>query len=100
MSDNRKAVRNPHGTVILTDVASGKETHHDTHQCVHCMQHFLVIKGSGVRRGWCFLCNGPTCGADSCMEHLPAEAKLEILEGTRKPNSVSVGVPGKLWVPE
>jgi hypothetical protein len=98
--DNRKSVVRPHGTVILTDKFSGKETHHDTLQCCHCMRHWIVVKGSGKRRGWCFRCNGPTCGADACMDHIPAEAQLEILEGTRNPGSVSVGMPGKLWVPD
>lgn len=66
-----------------------------TLQCVHCGGHFPHQPGSGKTRGFCMRCSGPVCGP-GCQECIPWEAQLEIMEGTRKPTSVSVG--GNLWL--
>ena len=41
----------------------------DTLSCRHCQAFWIVKPGSGEKRGWCFLCNGPTCGKPRCMQH-------------------------------
>lgn len=56
----------------------------DTLQCVHCGRHWVPLKGSGTRRGWCSACSGVCCGNEACMVCIPYEARLEIMEGTRK----------------
>jgi len=67
--------RSPKG-VILQD---GKEIA-DTLQCVHCGGHFVSVKGSGMRRGWCRHCNGITCGSQACDVCVPLEKQLEQIE--------------------
>lgn len=52
----------------------------DTVRCSHCGIHYVVVKGSGKRRGFCWLCNHRTCGSDECMLHDPFEKKLERAE--------------------
>jgi hypothetical protein len=73
------SVLRPHGTIIVCDV-DGKETQADSLQCVHCGAHWVVVKGSGIRRGFCRNCMGPTCGADACCTCIPLEKKLEMVE--------------------
>lgn len=66
-------------------IADGKEVGY-TLQCVHCGQHWQVIPGSGRKRGWCFYCNGPTCGLPNCRYHVPYEVLLEYIEATNQKN--------------
>jgi hypothetical protein len=74
----------------------------ETRQCVHCGMHWnhkLKSRDSNepkVLRGFCMRCNGHICGAMECLQCIPAEAKLEIAEGTRNPTAVSVPV---IWTP-
>lgn len=85
------------GTIIVTDPGSDKPLLEvATIQCAHCGRHWVPRPGSGRVRGFCTRCNGPVCGP-GCAECVPAEARLEILEGTRDQSSVSVG--GNLWLP-
>jgi hypothetical protein len=56
------------------------ETQRTTLQCCHCGNHFVCVKGSGVQRGFCTLCNQVTCGAHRCMAHFPFEKKLDLIE--------------------
>jgi hypothetical protein len=78
----------------------------ETRQCVHCGKHWhssLRVKlphEPKVVRGFCMNCNGHVCGDPGCIDCVAAEAKLEIIEGTRNPTAVSVPVslPGKLWL--
>lgn len=49
----------------------------DTAQCVHCEKHWMIQRGSGIRRGFCLRCSGPTCGSARCQRCLPFEAQLE-----------------------
>ena len=67
-----------------------------TAQCCHCGGHFPFGPGHTKDRGWCYRCNGPICGA-GCLDCVPQEAMLEILEGTRRPDQVTVA--GNLWLP-
>ena len=56
----------------------------DTRQCPHCGMHFVMVKGSGVTRGFCMRCGGITCGKRECSTRcVPLEAQLEHLEGNR-----------------
>lgn len=66
-----------------------------TYKCVHCGCHRQIVRGSGEVHGFCYRCNGFICGA-KCLECVPEEMMLEIMEGTRRPDAVSVPV---LWLP-
>lgn len=72
--ENPQSVLRPSGTIIVDDRAVA-----DTVQCVHCGGHFVMVKGSGKTRGWCFKCNGMICGP-SCRECLPKEKWLDMKE--------------------
>ena len=53
----------------------------DTVQCVHCQAMWRKKPGSGIKRSWCFNCDGSTCSKQHCIEHCePAEAFIERLE--------------------
>ena len=65
------SVRNPSGFIFVDGVQVA-----DTLQCVHCQAHFVVVKGSGKKRGFCTRCMGPTC-SPQCHECRPAEQQLE-----------------------
>jgi hypothetical protein len=76
----------PDGYIII----DGQERA-QTLKCRHCGGHWIVLKGSGIRRGWCIKCNGPLCGKEKCMKyHVPhaigveAEEKHLNLEETLK----------------
>mgnify|MGYP001581023598 CR=1 FL=1 len=49
----------------------------DTMQCCHCGEHFVMVRGSGRRRGFCLKCKGVTCGKDTCCACRPIEQRLE-----------------------
>lgn len=49
-------------------------------QCLHCQHLWEVKPGSGIERGFCFRCNGPTCGKPECDRCLPWEMQCEIIE--------------------
>lgn len=59
----------------------GQASEAETQMCVHCQHHWIIVPGSGRVRGFCFLCNGLTCGDPRCEECIPWEKKLEISEG-------------------
>lgn len=59
----------------------GPTVERETLRCVHCGAHWIYQPGSGRQRGWCGRCNGVTCGAEACDPCVPAEARLEIMEG-------------------
>jgi len=66
------SVRNPSGFIFV----DGREVA-NTLQCVHCQAHFIVVKGSGRKRGFCHKCMGPTCSPQCSGECYPAEKQLE-----------------------
>jgi hypothetical protein len=78
-NDDYESVAKPHGTIIVTDV-DGKSYQADTLRCVHCQKVWVVKKGSGIRRGFCTNCMGPTCGSDACCRCVPFEKKIELYE--------------------
>jgi hypothetical protein len=63
-------------------IVDGKEVA-DTMRCCHCGIHFVVQRGSGVKRGFCMGCNHVTCGGPRCWDHVPFEKKLDLHEKTR-----------------
>jgi hypothetical protein len=82
------------GTILIGDVEVAR-----TIQCVHCMEHWVPMKGSGRQRGWCMKCNGPVCGP-KCVECRPKEVQLLIMEGKIDPNSIPVTVNVPAEVPK
>ena len=70
-----KFERKPSGTIIV----AGVEMAH-TKQCCHCQTHFMSVKGSGKRRGFCTRCNAVTCGNLECDVCIPFEKKLDLME--------------------
>jgi hypothetical protein len=93
MSDKKATASRPDGYVIVTGPSGVFEG--DTRQCVHCGGHWLYQPGSGNVRGFCFNCNGHFCGPE-CEECIPEEKQLDIMEGTKKADSVTVPV---IWTP-
>lgn len=77
--DLQTSVLRPHGTVIITDL-NGATTQQDTLRCCHCQGIWIVVRGSGRRRGFCTKCMGPTCGSEGCHHCVPFEKKLEMIE--------------------
>ena len=53
----------------------------ETLMCVHCQMHWTIQPGSGMTRGFCMNCNGPTCGKKKCDACVPWEKAVEIREG-------------------
>ena len=64
------------GYGIITGEA-GEVEEFDTFTCPHCNGVCIIRLGSGKQRGYCHLCNGPTCGRKNCMECVPFMKKLE-----------------------
>jgi hypothetical protein len=53
----------------------------DTLMCVHCQKHSIIRPGSGTKRGFCFNCDGVTCGKQACEEScVPFEKAIEQTE--------------------
>ena len=75
----KSSVRHAKGSVLITDPSGVFEA--DTLQCAHCQKHWIVRPGSGIERGWCFRCSGPTCGKKGCeTECSPWEKQIEAIE--------------------
>lgn len=70
---NRLAVPKPHGVIVIT--GEHGEIQADTLQCCHCGNHWIPVKGSGIRRGWCHRCGKVTCGAPGCDACVPYEQR-------------------------
>jgi hypothetical protein len=69
------AVSRPAGAIIIDGVQVA-----DTLQCCHGGEHWIVRKGSGIKRGWCMNCNKPTCGLPKCDPCVPFDKKLTLFE--------------------
>lgn len=80
MSDKHWTASRPRGLTIETgpDI---QIIERDTVQCVHCGAHWQVNPYSAKNRGYCAKCNGPICGP-GCLDCIPIERQLEIMEGT------------------
>lgn len=76
----QSTARRAAGKVTCVDPSSGmKEA--DTLQCVHCSNHWIVKKGSGIVRGFCVKCDGYTCGnQQTCHECFPFEERMDLYE--------------------
>lgn len=69
-----------------------------TLSCVHCQHTWILQRGSGKQRGYCFDCMGFICGP-KCAECIPLEVRLENIEAGRPeltPRPVKVFVPPEL----
>ena len=75
------------GFVITGPTLPGQAAEGDTHMCPHCMGHWRIQIGSGIQRGWCAQCNGPTCGQRKCLPCIPWERAMEVHE--RKQNNIN-----------
>lgn len=73
-----KYERHASGAVVV----DGKEVGH-TLRCPHCGAHFVSVRGSGKKRGFCRDCSKVVCGATPCMSHVPLSAWLEQQEGAK-----------------
>lgn len=80
MIPRQHTASSPRGTIIISDGFS--EVEHDTLQCVHCGKHWVVVRGSGIRRNFCRKCMGPTCGCQACEPSncMPVEKRLDQYE--------------------
>ena len=64
------------GPLLPGQVAEG-----DTAMCVHCQRHWRIRPGSGMQRGFCSRCSGPTCGKQACDTRcVPFEKAIERME--------------------
>jgi hypothetical protein len=73
--DKVESIRNPHGGIMLDGVHVA-----DTLTCCHCGFVWMPIKGSGIQRGFCLKCMGVTCGRKGCLDCLPQEKRLGLIE--------------------
>jgi len=80
MQDYRQAIiaRKASGHIIINgnDVA-------ETSKCCHCQHQWVVVKDSGIERGFCMRCYAPTCGKPTCDPCYPFEKKLDDYEKGR-----------------
>jgi len=73
--DDAQFERKPAGTILL----DGMEVAH-TLRCVHGGEHFVSRRGSGLKRGFCTRCSGPTCGSpahDPCVHWMKQIEAME-----------------------
>lgn len=75
----------PAGGIII----NGQEIAH-TLQCVHCGIHFVSIRGSGKKRGYCRACNGVLCGSKKCFEHIPYKVKVEYRSALKRNREATI----------
>lgn len=73
------SVRRPAGYVETT-YPDSPTVRGETLMCVHCQKHWVVRPGSGITRGFCFNCMGPTCGKEVCEPCVPFEQAIENME--------------------
>jgi hypothetical protein len=67
--------------VINGPLLPGQVAEGETLMCVHCQKHWRVRPGSGMQRGWCGRCGGPTCGKKACETRCtPFEKAIEMME--------------------
>lgn len=101
----RQTKLRPAGHIIIDDPDLPHPVQMDLLQCVHCQFMWVVQPGSGRRRGWCFKCGGPTCGADKCMECGAIERRTDLYEAGKIVDLMSpldrapVSVAPKLYFP-
>ncbi len=77
--EDAASARRPHGHVIVDGRVMA-----DTVCCAHCGAHFVMRRGSGIRRGFCTKCDGITCGSAGCVACTPVEARIDERERLTK----------------
>lgn len=66
------------GHAIITDPYASGVKESDTYNCAHCQYAVHVHFGSGIKRGYCPMCNAPLCGKESCnKECTPFMKRIE-----------------------
>ena len=80
----RDTLRRPGGQITITEPGA-PTIERDTFTCCHCGRIVTVKRGSGVKRGWCFLCGLPHCGSKRCSSGcVPFERRLEAMENKNR----------------
>jgi len=70
---------------IVGPLLEGQVPEGETLMCAHCQKHWRLQPGSGMERGWCARCNGPTCGKKHCETTcVPFERALELMESKNR----------------
>ena len=70
-----------HGLETVTDRSGKIISERVSTQCPHCGAHFFMQVGSGIQRGWCWLCNRVTCGSEQCSKQCRVwEQQMEEIE--------------------
>ena len=74
--------RRPDGGLFGWDEDRDGDNYRETMQCGHCGMHWIIVKGSGTKRGFCQKCSKATCGTKrECMVNCePIEQGLERME--------------------
>jgi len=68
------------GYAVITDPYGGVQES-STFNCCHCQYLVHVHLGSGTQRGYCFLCDAPTCGKPRCNDNCaPFMKRIEAQE--------------------
>ena len=82
---------NPVGIVLITDIDTGKTLWEgEVRQCKHCQYTWKYKPGSGNLRGFCWKCNGHTCGRKQCESCYHKEKRVEDLEAIERRNRASI----------
>ncbi len=90
--------RKPKGYITVTSEYGTQEA--DTLCCVHCRKHWIVQPGSGKKRGFCYCCNGPTCGPECSAACVPFEQWLENMESGQVATHRRILVPSGYDLPK
>lgn len=73
--------KNPAGFLTVVDNETGKVIMEaGLRQCIHCQYTWIYQPGSGILRGFCFRCNGHTCGRVACQDCYHYEKQIEDIE--------------------
>ena len=84
------------GVLITAPLDGDRIVQTKTVRCMHCGRHWVWVKGSGRRRGFCLNCMGITCGDPRCDPCVHWEQRLENAEQGKPMNHkpIIVSVPG------
>lgn len=79
------------GLLLITDIESGKTLFEGyLRQCSHCQKTWKYRPGSGIRRGFCKMCNGHTCGRSECDACYHKEKRIEDMEAVARRNRAAL----------
>lgn len=88
----RHSARKPKGYAIWS-FPDKAPIERETLQCCHCGRHWIVVPGSGRKRGFCTKCMQVTCGHAKCDPCVPVEKQLDMIE-KGKIDGIKISVPG------